>query len=85
LYKGENIWFGNRLLWREKGSLWPDFNLDFSGETQQRGFLETAPGNDRGIEKERDRETELTLRKTKKQIGRKSKERIKIEKPVKIL
>jgi hypothetical protein len=52
LYKGENIWFGNRLLWREKGSLWPDFNLDFSGETQQRGFLETAPGNDRGIEKE---------------------------------
>ncbi len=58
LYKGENIWFGNHLLWREKGSLWPDFNLDFSGETQQRGFLETAPGNDRGIEKERDRETE---------------------------
>ena len=38
-----------------KESLWPDFNLDFCG-TQQRGFLETPPGNDRRERERRQRE-----------------------------
>jgi hypothetical protein len=55
-----------------KESLWPDFNLDFCG-TQQRGFLETAAGNDRraGERQDKERATEEPLKiRRKRLIGR---------------